>query len=317
MIPDNILQVENLNMSFKIEQGLFQPKKQLQVLHDLTFTVKHGKTLAVVGESGSGKSTLAKILAGIEPNYTGNVVIDDIPLDTGDSEEKKLLRQKARLIFQNPYASLNPRMRVRRQLEEPLLINTNLTEKQRRQLIDETILRVGLRPEQLDRYPDTFSGGQRQRIAIAHALILAPQLVIADEPLSALDVSVQAQILNLLTDLQDEMGLSYIFITHDLSVVRYISDQIMVLYKGHIMEFGESEIIFNNPLHPYTMSIMESSHHLHKLELMDIKPSDSYYKSSVKGCPYALRCPKASVVCVEQMPKQRQYQQRTIACHNV
>jgi dipeptide transport system ATP-binding protein len=317
-VYDTILEVSHLTKSYTKKKHLFSKNELKTVLHDLSFKVEQGKTLALVGESGSGKSTLARILAGIETEFEGEVLIDDISLKSQDNDEQKLLRQKARLIFQNPYASLNPRMRIGKQLEEPLLINTTLTAKQRKQLIHETILRVGLRPEQLTRYPSMFSGGQRQRIAIAHALILAPQLVIADEPLSALDVSVQAQILNLLTDLQDDMGLSYIFITHDLSVVKYISDEVLVLYNGHVMEYGQSNAIFKQPKHPYTKAIIESSHHLHNQKIEDITLEKSFSnEANLIGCPYESRCKEAITRCKTEAPARRQVQDRLIACHLV
>ncbi len=223
----------------------------------VNFTLEKGKTLAVVGESGCGKSTLARMITLIDAPTSGEILIDGDRVDA--KHVTKTMRQKVQIVFQNPYGSLNPRQKIGEVLAEPLLLNTDMSAQERRQKAMDMLIKVGLGPEHFNRYPHMFSGGQRQRIAIARALMLNPSFLVLDEPVSALDLSVQAQILNLLKDLQDEFGLTYVFISHDLSVVRYIADEVMVMYFGDVVEHGTRDEVFGNPQHSYTKTLFAAT----------------------------------------------------------
>ena len=239
--------------------GAFGGRRTVHALKGVSFTVAQGKTLAIVGESGSGKSTLARIITMIDPQTSGTLLIDGNEVDIRRHGVTREMRRKVQIVFQNPYGSLNPRQKIGDVLGEPLLLNTRSSENERRDKAMAMLRRVGLGPEHYNRYPHMFSGGQRQRIAIARALMLNPSLLVLDEPVSALDLSVQAQILNLLADLQDEFGLTYVFISHDLSVVRYIADEVMVMYLGEAVEQGSREEIFADPRHPYTQALFAAT----------------------------------------------------------
>ena len=247
-----VVAARDLRQVYKIGRGLFRNPARLQAVGGVTFSVQAGKTLAVVGESGCGKSTLARMVALIETPHDGQLQLKGVDVVSADAQARKALRQQVQLVFQNPYGSLNPRKKIGAILEAPLEINTTLDAGQRAQKARAMLEKVGLRPEHYDRYPHMFSGGQRQRIAIARALMLSPALLVADEPVSALDVSIQAQVLNLLADLQQELGLAYLFISHDLGVVRHIAHDVLVMYLGHTAEQGSKQAIFSRPLHPYT-----------------------------------------------------------------
>ena len=231
----------------------------VRALKGIDFKVEKGKTLAIVGESGSGKSTLARIVALIDAPSEGELLIDGQRVDIEAKRPGPELRSKVQMVFQNPYGSLNPRQKIGDVLTEPLIINTDTPAGERRDRARAMLEKVGLMPEHYNRYPHMFSGGQRQRIAIARALMLNPSLLVLDEPVSALDLSVQAQVLNLLADLQDEMGLTYIFVSHDLSVVRYIADEVMVISKGDAVEQASRDAIFANPTHPYTQQLFAAT----------------------------------------------------------
>ncbi len=233
--------------------------KNVRALKGIDFKVDKGRTLAIVGESGSGKSTLARIIALIDPPSSGDLRISGESVDIHRRRPGPALRSKVQMVFQNPYGSLNPRQKVGDVLMEPLVINTDMPASERRDRAEAMLRKVGLQPEHFNRYPHMFSGGQRQRIAIARALMLNPSLLVLDEPVSALDLSVQAQVLNLLADLQDEFELTYVFVSHDLSVVRYIADEIMVISNGEAVEQGTREAVFANPQHPYTQSLFAAT----------------------------------------------------------
>ena len=252
-----VLEVRNLTRDYVSSGGFLRPAKVVHAVKGVNFTLEKGKTLAVVGESGCGKSTLARMITLIDPATAGEILIDGVPVDTRHVSRE--MRQKVQIVFQNPYGSLNPRQKIGDVLAEPLLLNTDMSAAERREKAMAMLIKVGLGPEHFNRYPHMFSGGQRQRIAIARALMLNPSFLVLDEPVSALDLSVQAQILNLLKDLQDEFGLTYVFISHDLSVVRYIADEVMVMYFGDVVEHGTREAVFGNPQHAYTQTLFAAT----------------------------------------------------------
>lgn len=316
-----VVQVHALHRSYAISKGLWRKATQLHAVRGISFSIQAGRTLAIVGESGCGKSTLARMVSLIEPPTEGSLSFNGIDTRIVSTATQKNLRQQVQLIFQNPYGSLNPRKRIGEILEASLTINTSLNATQRREKTCDMLAKVGLRPEHYDRYPHMFSGGQRQRIAIARALMLSPSLVVADEPVSALDVSIQAQILNLLADLQKEMGLAYLFISHDLGVVRHIAHEILVMYLGKAMEQGDKETIFNNPLHPYTIALLASTPGLagngsnpSRMVLSGELPSPL---NPPKGCVFSTRCPHATARCRAEQPLMRRVMGRNVACFEV
>ncbi len=254
-----VLQVRDLKRHYEVSQGFMKPKSVVRALNGVSFELRRGKTLAIVGESGSGKSTLARQLTLIDEPSGGQLIINGIDVAQASQAQRKSLRTQVQMVFQNPYASLNPRQKIGQQLAEPLLINTSMTAAEREQHVSEMLVKVGLLPEHARRYPHMFSGGQRQRIAIARAMMLKPNILVADEPTSALDVSIQAQVLNLFMDLQQELHTAYIFISHNLAVVHHIADDVMVMYRGRVVEYGPKELIYAQPLHPYTKVLLSAS----------------------------------------------------------
>ena len=313
-----VVQAQGLRRVYAISKGPLRKPDQLQAVGGVSFSVQAGKTLAVVGESGCGKSTLARMVSLIESPTEGSLQIDGLEVTRSSAPEKQSLRQKVQLVFQNPYGSLNPRKRIGQILEAPLEINTQLSTAQRAEKARDMLAKVGLRPEHYDRYPHMFSGGQRQRVAIARALMLNPSLVVADEPVSALDVSIQAQVLNLLSDLQQELGLAYLFISHDLGVVRHIAHDVLVMYLGHAMEQGEKETLFGRPLHPYTQALLASTPGLagsgparQRIVLTGELPSPL---NPPKGCVFSTRCPHAVERCHQERPPLQELMGRKVAC---
>ena len=254
-----VLEARNISRDYHVSGTLFGGGRTVHAVKNVSFSLEKGKTLAIVGESGSGKSTLARILTLIDRQTSGELLLDGEAIDIARGGVSKALRRKVQMVFQNPYGSLNPRQKIGDVLMEPLLLNTDLPAAERRDRALDMLVKVGLEPAHFNRYPHMFSGGQRQRIAIARAIIIRPSLLVLDEPVSALDLSVQAQILNLLADLQDEFGLTYVFISHDLSVVRYIADDIMVMYLGEAVEQGSRDKVFGNPEHPYTQALFAAT----------------------------------------------------------
>ena len=299
--PQPLLQAIDLKKHYPVKKGLFAPERLVKALDGVSFTLERGKTLAVVGESGCGKSTLGRLL-------------------THDPQAQKLRRQKIQIVFQNPYGSLNPRKKVGQILEEPLLINSSLSKEQRREKALAMMAKVGLKTEHYDRYPHMFSGGQRQRIAIARGLMLDPDVVIADEPVSALDVSVRAQVLNLMMDLQQDLGLSYVFISHDLSVVEHIADEVMVMYLGRCVEKGTKDQIFNNPRHPYTQALLSATPRLNpddrreRIKLTGELPSPL---NPPPGCAFNARCRRRFGPCTQLQPQLKDYGGQLVACFAV
>jgi dipeptide transport system ATP-binding protein len=258
-MTEKVLEARNIVRDYHVGGGIFGKSRNLRAVKGVSFSVEKGKTLAIVGESGCGKSTLARIVTLIDAPTEGELFIEGKKVDIARERLTPEMRQKVQIIFQNPYGSLNPRQKIGDVLGEPLLINTNNSAAERRDLAMSMLLKVGLEAKHFNRYPHMFSGGQRQRIAIARALMLNPSLLVLDEPVSALDLSVQAQVLNLLADLQDEFQLTYVFISHDLSVVKYISDDVMVMYYGEAVEYGSRDAVFSNPQHDYTKTLFAAT----------------------------------------------------------
>ena len=314
-----VVEANNLQRVYEIRRGFMAKPDHLQAVGGVSFTVHAGKTLAVVGESGCGKSTLARMVSLIETPSSGELSITGVDAVHGSDEQRLKLRKAVQLVFQNPYGSLNPRKKIGAILEAPLEINTSLAATERAEKARAMLALVGLRPEHYDRYPHMFSGGQRQRIAIARALMLNPALVVADEPVSALDVSIQAQVLNLLADLQQSMGLAYLFISHDLGVVRHIAHEVLVMYLGHAVEQGEKNALFAQPLHPYTQALLASTPGLagssainHRVVLKGELPSPL---NPPRGCVFSTRCPHVTDRCRAERPALREVAGRMVACH--
>ncbi|OHX14055.1 dipeptide ABC transporter ATP-binding protein [Chromobacterium sphagni] len=314
----SVLQARDLTRYYDVAQGWFQPKAQVKALGGVSFELSAGRTLAVVGESGCGKSTLARQLTLIEPPTSGSLLLDGLDAATAGGAELKAMRRKVQMVFQNPYGSLNPRQKIGSQLSEPLLINTDLSAKEREDQVRSMMTRVGLRPEHYFRYPHMFSGGQRQRIAIARAMMLNPKIVVADEPTSALDVSIQAQVLNLFMDLQEEFNTAYVFISHNLAVVEHVADELMVMYLGRAVEVGDKARVYGRPLHPYTQALLSATPSIHpedrriKIKIEGELPSPLKPPS---GCAFHKRCPYAKERCQAEVPQLRELDQRMIACH--
>ena len=312
-----ILEARALSRQYVVRRGMFSPYASVKALEGVSFTLEAGKTLAVVGESGSGKSTLARLVTMIETPSSGELIINGKDVAGADAETRDRLRREIQIVFQNPYGSLNPRQTIGAALEEPLLVNTNMSAAEREAAARAMMARVGLRPEFYGRYPHMFSGGQRQRIAIARALMLNPKLLVLDEPVSALDVSIRAQVLNLLKDLQEEFQLAYLFISHDLSVVRHIADNIMVIYLGHAVEIGTRDAIFNSPQHPYTRALLAATpvadpgHKKERIILSGELPSPF---EPPTGCPFHPRCAAMLERCKSEKPALEMKAGRSVAC---
>jgi dipeptide transport system ATP-binding protein len=316
-MSDVVVKAQNLRQVYRISKGFLQQADQLQAVSGVSFEVHAGKTLAIVGESGCGKSTLARMVSLIESPTEGVLELGGVNVGTADATQRAALRQKVQLVFQNPYGSLNPRKRIGQILEAPLEINTPLDAAQRQEKARAMLAKVGLRPEHYERYPHMFSGGQRQRIAIARALMLNPALVVADEPVSALDVSIQAQVLNLLADLQKELGLAYLFISHDLGVVRHIAHDVLVMYLGHAVEHGPKEALFSKPVHPYTRALLASTPGLIgavQTERIVLKGELPSPMNPPKGCVFSTRCPHATAQCHSERPALQEVHGRLVAC---
>ncbi|MDQ0317296.1 dipeptide ABC transporter ATP-binding protein [Amorphus orientalis] len=316
-----IIEADDVALHYEVGSGMFGRRLTLKAVAGATFSVEAGKTLAVVGESGSGKSTLARMITMIEQPTSGRLVIDGHAIGEGsDGHDPATLRRTVQIVFQNPYGSLNPRQKIGTILEEPLVINTKLSADERRAKALSMLQRVGLRPEHYGRYPHMFSGGQRQRIAVARALMLDPKILVLDEPVSALDVSIQAQVLNLLADLQQEFGLTYLFISHDLSVVRFVADEVLVLYLGRPVEITTSEAVFSRPLHPYSRALLSATpvadprRKRQNIKLTGEIPSPINPPS---GCAFHPRCPYARDVCRQTRPPLFEIEGAQVACHGI
>jgi dipeptide transport system ATP-binding protein len=314
-----VVVARDLRQVYKISRGVFQAPDQLQAVSGVSFTLRAGKTLAVVGESGCGKSTLARMVSLIETPTAGALELNGVAVMQATTAERQALRRTVQLVFQNPYGSLNPRKKIGAILTAPLEINTTLSASERNEQARAMLALVGLRPEHFERYPHMFSGGQRQRVAIARALMLKPAVIVADEPVSALDVSIQAQVLNLLSDLQQELGLAYLFISHDLGVVRHIAHDVLVMYLGHAVEQGEKKTIFAQPLHPYTRALLASTPDIRgtgsgqqRIVLKGELPSPL---NPPTGCVFSTRCAHVIARCQAERPVLREMAGRLVACH--
>lgn len=313
-----LLEARALTRHYTVSRGWLHPKGQVRALDGVSFTLRQNVTLAVVGESGCGKSTLARQVTMIERPTSGHLSLVGEDVGRADRATLKRLRPQVQMVFQNPYASLNPRKRVGTLLEEPLAINTPMDSAARREAARSMLAQVGLRPEHYGRYPHMFSGGQRQRIAIARALMLKPRLLVADEPLSALDVSIQAQVLNLLMDLQQALGVAYLFISHNLQVVRHIADSVAVMYLGRVVEMGPKPIVFSRPAHPYTRALMASTPVLDAKARRERVPLKGELPSPLNppsGCAFHRRCPHAVERCQSELPALQPLGDALVACH--
>ncbi|MBL0385226.1 dipeptide ABC transporter ATP-binding protein [Tumebacillus sp. ITR2] len=315
-----LLDVRGLKMYFELRGGLLhRVTGHVKAVDDVSFSVRRGETFGIVGESGCGKSTTGRMLLRLLDPTSGTVLFDGVDLAQLNREAMRQKRREIQMVFQDPYASLNPRMTVADILAEPLRAHgvTDRAEVERR--VSEILAACGLSAEQARRYPHEFSGGQRQRIGIARALVLQPKLIVADEPVSALDVSIQSQILNLLQDLQDTYGLTYVFISHDLSVVRHISDRVGVMYLGRMVEIGDAETLYEKPLHPYTQSLLaavpipDPTQRRERTLLQGDVPSPA---NPPQGCAFAPRCPHATEICHTKRPELQELAPgHQVACH--
>ena len=314
-----LLQVDHLKTHFDVTKGLFSPKQIVKAVDDVSFCVGQGETYGLVGESGCGKSTLGRSILRLINPTAGQVLYRGDDITKYDKEQMRQMRRKMQLIFQDPYASLNPRMTVLELIKAPLDAFGTGTNEERIQKVKEIMELVGMPENMMNRYPHEFSGGQRQRIVIARALVLNPRFVVCDEPVSALDVSVRAQVLNLMMDLQKELDLTYLFISHDLSVVRYICDRIMVMYLGNVMEIADKKALYEDAKHPYTQALLSAI----PIPDMDIEYNKIHLEGDVpspfnppQGCRFHTRCRYATEKCRVQVPELKDVGDRHfVACH--
>ena len=324
MMSDPLLNVENLSVHFPMKRkGLFGPRPMLKAVDDISFAVSEGQTLAIVGESGSGKTTAALAVAQLVATAGGKVQLDGEDILGAEGPALARMREKVQFIFQDPYSSLNPRKRAEDLVREPLDSLTDKSREEKQQIVDELFTAVGLRKQQQRLFPHQFSGGQRQRIGIARALATRPRVIICDEPVSALDVAVQAQILNLLRKLQTDFGLTYLFISHDLGVVQHVSDKIAVMYMGKVVELADRLNLFNSPAHPYTQALLSAVPSVDRKEREARKriliPGDPPDPMNLpRGCRFANRCPVAMDICKQVEPALRPVSNgHSAACHLV
>ncbi|MFT5702006.1 MAG: dipeptide transport system ATP-binding protein [Desulforhopalus sp.] len=317
MSGEVVLEAIDLKRHYNVDRGTFKKPAILKALDGASFKLKKGETLAIVGESGCGKSTMARLVTMIETPTAGQLILGDDDVSHASAATRGRLHKKVQIVFQDPYGSLNPRQKIGHSLEEPLLVNTSLSKSERRESALKMISLVGLRPEHYDRYPHMFSGGQRQRIAVARALMLNPEIIVLDEPVSALDVSIQAQILNLIADLQQRFDLAYMFISHDLSVVKHIADEVMVMYLGKPVEVGLRDDIFSKPRHPYTRALLSATpvadpfRTKERIVLHGELPSPIAPPS---GCTFHPRCPSMTEKCSKEAPELVEIEGCKIAC---
>lgn len=317
-----LIEARGLSRYYEVSNGFFGGSSTVKALSNATFSLHAGQTLAVVGESGCGKSTLARVVTMIETPTSGELMLDGHRISSEvhlSDEQRAALRASVQIVFQDPFGSLNPRQSIGRILEEPVLINRpDVTKLEREQQAREMLAMVGLRPEHYDRYPHMFSGGQRQRIAVARALMLEPRILVLDEPVSALDLSIQSQILNLLVELQERLNLAYLFISHDLSVVRHMADDVMVMYLGRVVESGSAEAVFSSPRHPYTQALLSATpvadptRKQTRIRLQGEIPSPL---NPPAGCAFNPRCWKTEASCRIEVPDLDESEAHSVACY--
>lgn len=323
MSEEPIVRVEHLKTWFEVSKGWLAKKDVVKAVDDVSLEVYPGETFGLVGESGCGKSTLGRTIVKINEPTAGRIFVKGHDITTLKGKELKDFRRYCQLIFQDPYASLDARMTVGEIIKEPMEIhNMYASDAEREEHVVELLKMVGLKPDHIRRYPHEFSGGQRQRISIARTLALKPEFIVCDEPISALDVSIQAQIINLLEKIQRETGIAYLFIAHDLSMVEHLSNRIGVMYLGHLVEVGDAVELYHNPKHPYTKALLSAvpipdpvkGKSMHRQILEGELPSPINPPS---GCPFRTRCPFAMDKCAEKMPEMKQYGDRSVACWKV
>ncbi len=307
----NLLEIKNLNVTYRTKKGLIGKIQTVHAVNNVSLDIQKGEILAIAGESGCGKSTLAKAIMKLVQSDSGEILLNgENVLNLKHNKDLKKFYQKVQMIFQNPYSSLNPKMKIGEILKEPLIINTDLKKEEITKIVKEKVEKVGLDKSALNLYPHEFSGGQRQRIAIARSLILNPEFIIADEPVSALDVSIQAQIINLLKQLKEDFNLTFLFISHDLSVIKYLSDRIAIMYLGEVVEIGRTEEIFKNPKHPYTKALLSSVPELNpqdekeRIHLQGELPSPENLPT---GCKFHTRCPYVMEICKTSTPQVKEF----------
>lgn len=318
---DSFIQVKNLTKFFPIQRGFWSKTVgHVQALKDINLRIKKGQIIGIVGESGSGKSTLGKLILKLLEPTDGEILYKERNIFSLSNKEMRSIRQRLQIVFQNPYSSLSPRMKIKDIVAEPIIVHKIIQDKEGiMKRVNELLNLVGLEEQHGNKYPHELSGGQRQRVAIARALSLSPEFLILDEPVSALDVSVQAQILNLLIDLQKKLNLTYLFISHNLSVVSYISTQIAVMYLGHIVEFGSKEDIIKSPKHPYTVALLSASPFIEskgqKKERIILRGEIPDPSNPPSGCVFRTRCPIAKERCISEIPELELYNNQQVACH--
>lgn len=316
----SLVVVDGIKKTFPIDSGFLGSKKSVKAVNRVSFEIKEGETFSLVGESGCGKSTTGRLVTRLLTPDEGKIWINNEEISKMNENRLREVRKQVQMVFQDPYASLNPRMKIRDVVGEPLIIHTKLSTAEREKLVSEMLEVVGLNSYHADKFAHEFSGGQRQRIGIARALILKPKLIVADEPVSALDVSIQSQILNLLKDLQEEFHLTYLFISHDLSVVEHISDKIGVMYLGSLVESGPKESIFANPQHPYTKALLSSvpiPDPRAKRERIILQGDVPSPVNPPSGCSFHTRCPYKMDICTTTVPPLRESAESNhfVACH--
>ena len=314
-----VLKIEDLKVYFQIGGGFLKKKDIVKAVDGISFEIYEGETFGLVGESGCGKSTTGRAIVKINTPTAGKIYVNGKDITTIKGTELKQFKRDVQMIFQDPYASLNPRMTVGEIIREPMDIHNIGTKEEREKRVRELLEIVGLKPDHIRRYPHEFSGGQRQRIGIARTLALNPKFIVCDEPISALDVSIQAQVINLLEKIQAEMGISYLFIAHDLSMVKHISDRIGVMYLGNLVEVGDSDDVYRRPLHPYTQALLSAvpipdpkvARERERIVLQGELPSPINPPS---GCVFRTRCPKATEKCAQAKPQLKTVEGRQVAC---
>lgn len=305
MENSNLVEIKNLYVEYQINKSVLGGKKIIHAVNGVNLTINKGGILAIAGESGCGKSTLAKALLKLEPVKSGEILFENQNIISLNKENLKEFRKQVQMIFQNPYASLNPKMKIIDILKEPLEINTKLTKQEILKTVKEKIKLVGLEESCLDLYPHEFSGGQRQRIAIARALVLNPKFILADEPVSALDVSIQAQVINLIKELKEKYNLTFLLITHDMSVIEYLADRVAIMYLGEVVEIGTTKEIFSNPYHPYTKALLNSVPQINKANKKITLKGDLPSPANLPdGCKFHTRCPYVMEKCKNCIPQE-------------